>query len=84
MVGPGGRAALSYPTRTLMIEMTTNAMARKIVNWNRVFSIPRRVRTVDEAEPNKPPPPSLTCRRIITTNRMETSNCTRFMKSFMD
>ena len=45
---------------TLQADMARKMMTRKIVAWNSVFSSPRRVRMVEDAEPNSPPPPSLT------------------------
>jgi hypothetical protein len=45
------------------MEMPRNTAAKIIVNWNRVFSNPRLVRTVEPPDP-KSPALSLTCRRI--------------------
>ena len=79
-----GQGCPGYPTLTLMIDITTNATERKMVSWKRVFSKPRRVRMVEEAEPNSPPPPSFTCARMTTTRSIETSSCITFMNSLMD
>ena len=58
---------LAQVTRTLMMDTTKNTAASAMVNWNMVFSSPRRVRPVDWAAPKRPLPPSLTWDRMMTT-----------------
>ena len=67
---------LNGQRRTTMIERTIKTAERIMVNWKSVFSAPRRVRTVDWAEPKRPPLPSLTCARMVSTNTADTSSCT--------
>lgn len=64
--------------RTLAIDMIKNRPTRNIVNWNRVFSKPRRVLTEDWALPNNPPPPSFTWLKMTTRIMSETKICTMF------
>ena len=51
-----GETGRTYPENrpTLIMETTMKRTERAMVNWKRVFSRPRRVRTVDWALPNKP------------------------------
>ncbi len=57
--------------RTTAMDNPRKTIARMMVSWKRVFSAPRLVRTVDWAEPNSPPLPSLTCAKIISTRTNE-------------
>ena len=66
----------AYPKRTLTIDMSRNKPTRNMVNWNRVFSKPRRVFTEDWALPNNPPPPSLTWLKISAKIINEIKICT--------
>ena len=61
--------------RTLMMDTSKNTATSAMVNWNRVFSSPRRVRPVDWAVPKRPLPPSLTWDRMITTMATEMRIC---------
>jgi hypothetical protein len=49
-----------------------------MVNWNSVFSNPRRVRMVEEAEPKSPPPPSLTWAKMTRIMVRDINICATF------
>jgi len=64
---------------TLQADMRMKMTTRTMVSWNRVFSVPRRVRKKVELPPRAPPKPEPRAWRRITRMRAtETTIWARF------